>query len=767
MALLGERPELNVVRTSQTPGPRPEALGLPDEVSLLASYLNILWEGRWLIAGALAAATLGLVAYLVIATPIYESDVLLQIEQHRQGSAQALSDLPTALAGPQSQADTEIEVLQSRKLLGGVVDALNLDVSATPVYFPVIGKAWARMNGGTGPAAAPWGLSGFAWGGEAVHVSRFDVPPELENSTVFVRLVAGSGGKFEVRNEARKSNAAGEVGQPLNWGMAIPGGEGRATIFVQELRARPGTEFSIEKVPRPESIERLLEALRFAEKGRKTGVIRVSMQGPDPALLVTTLDTLAQTYIRHSVERRSDEAQRTLEFLETQIPALRGELRAAEAALEQYKMKAGGGGVDLSASTKATLDRTVEMEKRLSEMNLQRKELLYRFTQTHPAVRAVDDKVAQLGVERELLNEQIRRLPGAESASLPLMRDVKVANDLYVTLLNKAQELKVMKSGLVGNAQVLDLAVRRKKPVSPEKTKSAVIAVAAGLLLGVLLAFARKALHQGIVDPAAAERATGLAVRAIIPHSDRQVALMRERKTAQPGGQPVLSAVDPSDMAAESMRSLRTALQFALTESPNHVIAIGSPRPGVGKSFVTANLARVFADAGKRVLLLDADLRNGSLHNYLGIHSTPGLAELIAGSVPVADALHKAALPGIDFIARGSPPSNPSELLGSDRFRVMVGDLSGSYDVVLVDLPPILAVTDAALVGRVAGVNLLVIRAAWHPVRELQLAVKAYAENGVRLSGLVFNDAPQGKGGPGGFAHQYSYQYSYKARDEK
>jgi tyrosine-protein kinase Etk/Wzc len=192
MAIPGERPEVNVVGMSQTPGPRPGALGPQDEVSLLASYLNVLWEGRWLIAGALAAAALGLVAYLVIATPIYESDVLLQIEQHRQGSAQALSDLPTALAGPQSQADTEIEVLQSRKLLGGVVDALNLDVSVSPVYFPVIGRAWARLNGGMGPAAAPWGLASFGWGGEAIHVSRFDVPPELANSTVHVLLVAGT-----------------------------------------------------------------------------------------------------------------------------------------------------------------------------------------------------------------------------------------------------------------------------------------------------------------------------------------------------------------------------------------------------------------------------------------------------------------------------------------------------------------------------------------------------------------------------------------------
>jgi tyrosine-protein kinase Etk/Wzc len=347
------------------------------------------------------------------------------------------------------------------------------------------------------------------------------------------------------------------------------------------------------------------------------------------------------------------------------------------------------------------------------------------------------------------------------------MRDVKVANELYVTLLNKAQELKVMKSGLVGNAHVLDLAARAETPVSPNKTRSAAIAVAAGLLLGVVLAFASKALRHGLVDPADAERATGLPVRASVPHSDRQTALQREGKGT--GNLPVLAAMDPTDMAVESIRSLRTSLQFALMESPNRIIAIGGPRPGVGKSFITVNLARVFADTGKRVLLLDADLRKGSLHNYLGIHRTPGLAEAIGGEISIADVLYKTQMPGIDFIPRGSSPSNPSELLGSERFKHMVEDLARSYDIVLVDLPPILAVTDAALVGRVAGVNLLVLRAAWHPVRELQQAVKAYAENGVRLSGLVFNDVPQGKGGPGGYAYQYQYhyQYSYKPRDEK
>ena len=269
------------------------------------------------------------------------------------------------------------------------------------------------------------------------------------------------------------------------------------------------------------------------------------------------------------------------------------------------------------------------------------------------------------------------------------------------------------------------------------------------------------------MDPAEAERATGIVVRASIPHSDRQAALERERKAHKGTRLKVLSETDPTDMAAESIRSLRTSLQFALMDSPNKVIAVGGPRPGVGKSFVTINLARVFADAGKSVLLLDADLRKGSLHGYLGIHRTPGLAEAIAGEVSIADVLHKTDLPGIDFVPRGSSPTNPSELLGSDRFRHMVEDLATRYDLVLVDLPPILAVTDAALVGRVAGVNLLVLRAGWHPVRELQQAVKAYAENGVRLSGIVFNDVPPRKGGAGNYAYQYQYHYQYAYKPKK
>ena len=151
--MAGENREFAVVNggattpTQPPAAPPPQAPSGGDEVSL-AYYLNVIWEGRWLILGALALATFGLLAYIATATPEYQSDVLIQIEQRRQGGAQALTDLPTALAGPQSQADTEIEVLQSRRLLGNVVDALNLDVTVRPVYFPLVGWAWARRHAG-------------------------------------------------------------------------------------------------------------------------------------------------------------------------------------------------------------------------------------------------------------------------------------------------------------------------------------------------------------------------------------------------------------------------------------------------------------------------------------------------------------------------------------------------------------------------------------------------------------------------------------------
>ena len=777
MPLPGEKPQLNVAaQPPPAPPPAPENRGPPVQDqggASLAFYLEAISQGRWLILGALAVAGLGLAWVLATQTPLYEADILLQVDPQPQNASLTMgANLEGALSGPQSRVPTEIEVMQSRRLMGVVVDNLHLDVSASPVFFPKIGGAIAVRRGREGLASPLLGLKRYAWGGERITVTRFDVPAGLEDTTLALTLLAREAGAYDLIDSAGRTVAAGEVGKPLTWNVATPTGDAPATVFVQELRARPGTEFRLRKASRAEAAKALTASLKFAEKGRLTGLIRVSMTSGSPAYAVAVLNAFAQAYLRHNVEKRSDEAERTLKFLDTQIPILRENLEAAEKALEQYKVEEGTAGVDLTLATTSTLEKSADLEKRLSEMELQRKELLFRFTGSHPALQALNEKVTFLRAERDAINQLISQLPEAESTSLRLRRDVTVATGLYLALLNRAQELKITKSGLTGNVRILDMAVMPETPIDPRTGQKVAFALSAGLLAGILLAIARKSLHQGLVDPSEVERASGLIVRASIPHSDRQAALERERKAHKGARLMVLADSDPTDIAAESVRSLRTSLQFALMDAPNKVIAIGGPRPGVGKSFVTVNLARVFADAGKRVLLLDADLRKGSLHGYLGLHRTPGLAEAIAGEVSIADVLHKTDMPGIDFVPRGSSPTNPSELLGSDRFRHMVEDLASRYDLVLIDLPPVLAVTDAALVGRVAGVNLLVLRAGWHPVRELQQAVKAYAENGVRLSGIVFNDVPPRKGGPGGYSYashyQYHYQYAYRPRkDEK
>jgi tyrosine-protein kinase Etk/Wzc len=346
----------------------------------------------------------------------------------------------------------------------------------------------------------------------------------------------------------------------------------------------------------------------------------------------------------------------------------------------------------------------------------------------------------------------MRKLPEAELASARLLRDVKVANDLYLALLDKAQELKVVKSGTVASVRVLDGAVASSRPVSPRRSVILALSLVLGLALGAAAAFGRRALDQGEEDPEEIERITGIAVHASIPKSARQDELE--------GKGSVLAARVPEDLAVESIRSLRTSLQFTLLDAPTRVVAITGPAPGVGKSFVTCNLAHVVAEGGKRVVVVDADLRRGRLHTSFGEERSPGLSDVLAGEAAWTEVVRKAVMPGVDFLAGGRRPPNPSALLESDRFARLVAELDAAYDLVLIDTPPILAVTDAVLAASRASVALCVLRAGRHPMREISAALRRFAHGGVRIDGFVLNgvELSRGLGAKSNFHYQYSYE---------
>ncbi len=726
-----ERPHLVTERPPPgTAEPGPPPVSVRDEHPTFAEYVAILSEGRWLVAGAAAAVFLGALAWVVVAAPTYRSDVLIQVEDKKRALG-ALDELSAAF-GEKSPAETEIEIVRSRTLVGTVVDQLGLDVSARPHRFPIVGRALSRLRGED----------------ERIRVDRLEVPADLLDEPL--ELLAEGSGRYLLVGPRGEALAHGEVGR------AASGGEGdrKVELFVSDLRGAPGARFDLVRRRRADVVAGLQRDLLIEEKGKKTGILVVALEGHDPVRTAAILDAIANTYLRQNVERRSAEAEKTLEFLEAQLPALKQNVDAAEAALNAYRLKRGS--VDLSLETQAALNRAVEIEKALSELDLQRTELLHRFTESHPVIASLRQKGDRLRLEKAAVEERMKGLPEAESDSARLTRELKVATELYLMLLNRAQELKVVKSGTIGNVRILDTAVVPHRPVRPKKATTLFLGLLLGLAAGVGLAFARRGLTRGVDDPDQVEQRLGVPVYAVIPHSATQVHVSRDirRRLAHAP----LAVESPTDLAVESLRSLRTSLQFALVEARNNVITIGSPSPGVGKSFVAVNLAHVLAETGRRVLLVDADMRRGRLHPYFGMEREPGLSDVLTGLVSIDVALRRTNVENVHFLATGAVPPNPSEMLASQRFQALLDDVASRYDVVVADTPPILAVTDGALVGRLAGVNLLILRIARHPLREIALAAKRLAQNGVVLKGTVFNDVPARSASRGGSHYQYEYR---------
>ncbi|MFZ2172195.1 MAG: polysaccharide biosynthesis tyrosine autokinase, partial [Methylococcaceae bacterium] len=384
----------------------------------------------------------------------------------------------------------------------------------------------------------------------------------------------------------------------------------------------------------------------------------------------------------------------------------------------------------------------------------------------HPSVVAIEKQIARLQQQIDSNQKKIQVLPETQQVILGLSADVKVNTELYNTLINNAQTLRVSKAGTVGNVRVVDYAELPTKPIKPQKKLYAVFSFFLGLIFGVVLAFIRKMMYRGVENPDLIEKQLNIPVYATIPHSKQQEKMsIRQRKNTklESNELSILALEYKDDLAIESLRSLRTTLHFAFLEAQNNIIMITGPSPAVGKSFVSINLATVLADAGKKILLIDGDLRKGFINKTLGVSREQGLSELISNNISLDAAIHKIPMANFDFIATGAIPPNPSELLMHERFSLLLANISKHYDHVIIDSPPILAVTDSAIIGRLSSVTLMVVRAGQHPMRELEQSTKRLTQGGVQLKGFVFNDVPEassiyGYGNYGRYVYQYSYQ---------
>lgn len=739
-----------------------------DNKNNLGDILAILEDNKWLIALTTLVLLLLGVAKALIDTPIYKADAMLQV--------QAVSSSVTSLepGGPvvknEVPVTAEVELINSRAVLGKAIKNLNLEIVAKPRYFPIIGKAMARnfdIDNQDGKVAGSFfGLSQYAWGGESIRVDDLTMPSNMLDKPLV--LISGDNGNYQLFYEDRLI-LKGEVGKVAS--KSLGSRDESITIFVSMLRSRPNTEFMVMRYSESNALTELKDNFQAGEKTKLTRLINLTYESDNPEGSVKTLNEIVNIFIRQSVEQKSAEAQKTLEFLEKQLPSLKEQLDSATTELNAVRTKMGS--IDLNIETQGLLDGVVKIKTETTILEQKRDELRQRFTESHPSIIALDKQIARLQGQINAQDHKIQALPETQQIILRLSRDVQVNTELYTTLLNKAQTLRVAKAGTVGDVRVIDFAALPKLPIKPKKTLIVAFSSIFGLFLGVGLAFIGKALRRGVNDPDLIENKLHIPVYATIPHSPEQEKISKKfkRNFSRESKEPVILALqNKDDLAIESLRSLRTTLHFAFLEAQNNIIMITGPSPGVGKTFVSVNLATVLADAGKKILLIDGDIRKGYINKVLGVERERGLSELISntlpGEAPTLDgSIHRIPSANFDFISTGAIPPNPSELLLHERFGQLLGMVSKKYDHVIIDSPPILAVTDASIIGQLASATLMVVKSGQHPMRELEHSSKRLTQAGVHLKGIVFNDLPESSSRLGydyGGYSRYTYAYSVK-----
>jgi len=707
-------------------------------------FWTVLWENKWLIIAAVGFSILIGQAYCFIATPSYKADSLIQVENKGTNTFAAEMNQMASQNDGESSIDSEIEILLSRMVLGKVVENLRLDLQALPKYFPLLGEPMARRSRSPEYAVAdPWfNLTRYAWGGEKIAVETFAVPDNLLG--VNLTLVAGKEGRFALLDPEEKVLLDGEVGKLAKRDM---GNNQSLQLFISTLKAHQGTQFVLQRKSQLAAISALKENFSVKEKNQ-SGTLELTLLGKDAIAVENTLNKIVDVYLRQNVEYQSEESQKRLEFLEKQLPTLQDHLNTSERAYNSYRQKSGT--VDLESETGALLDSIVALESEIRGLELKKGELLLNLMPSHPQIILLDSAIRQTRTAIDALYKKSENLPDIQQELLHLQRNVKVDTELYTTLLNSLQELRVAKAGTKGTIRIIDHALLPLGPESPQSALVNKLSLVGGLFLGILLAFVRNALLTKMVnDPNQVEQALALPVYANILHSEEQVRLIKNRWGAKSKGhQPkqdtsvLLAHEEKNALAVESLRSLRTSLKFAMLNTRKNSILILGSSPQVGKTFITVNLGIVFAQSGMRVLLMDADMRIPKIHKYFGVAPNLGLSDYVNKDIEFEAVIQPTLIEGLDIIQAGTLCPNPSELLMHERLASLLRQIENRYELVLIDSPPVLATTDAVILGQLAGATLMVVKSGVHPMRELLETAKRLKQNGVNLRGVIFNDTP-------------------------
>ena len=700
----------------------------------LGRLLGELIDNRKLIISITSAFTVLAVLYTLLATPIYQADALIQVEQ-KQGNA-ILNSINQILPNSQPESAPELTLLQSRMILGKTVDDLNLQAQVRQKYFPVIGRGVARLLGEE---------SG------SITVGKLYLPQVEGGDAPQVILTVNDGERYTIAGD--DFTLEGKVGELIN--------DKGVTLLIKEINAQPGSEFVITYLNKLKAISNLQDAFNVADQGKDTGMLSLTLTGDNPTLIKNILNSISNNYLEQNVERQAAQDAKSLDFLNEQLPKVRSDLDFAEDKLNAYRKQKDS--VDLTMEAKSVLDQIVNVDNQLNELTFKEAEISQLYTKEHPTYKALVEKRKTLQDEKVKLNKRVSSMPSTQQEVLRLSRDVESGRAVYLQLLNRQQELNIAKSSAIGNVRIVDDAVTEPNPVKPKKI--IIIGTILGAFISIGIVLLRMFLLRGIESPEQLEEA-GINVYASVPVAEWYKANLVKGNNKRKEPESLLAIENPADLAIEAIRSLRTSLHFAMMEAKNNILMISGASPNAGKTFISTNLAATMASSGKKVLFIDADLRKGYVHKILGSNNDNGLSDYLSGRVSLEKVITTVTKGNFDYIPRGQVPPNPAELLMHPRFNELISQVSKLYDLVIIDTPPILAVTDAAIIGRYVGTTLLVARFEINTTKEILVSIKRFEQSGVNVKGCILNGMVRKASSYYGYGYNH-YGYAYSEKNNK
>lgn len=720
-----------------------------DTIDLKELFFSLIAQWK-LIALCILLSLICALLYLRATPDTYSVNALVQVEENKGASAALLGDLSSMIEQKQP-AQAEIEILKSRLVLGNVIQHLNLDLKISGTENSFTDRLLSPRHYQT--EYQPKSVL-FKDDEKAFDIRQFNVPSNFRDKNLELRF---KDGQFSLTNtQTEQVILTGKTNQANT--LRTADGLWNISIYTQD---QLNAVYLIQKQSLPAAVNNILANYSVAEKGKLTGILELNYQGTDKTHITQVLNAILISYSQQNIERRSAETAQTLKFLDEQLPELKQQLDVAEREFNKFRQQYNT--VDVTKESELYLTQSVTLETQKAQLEQQVAEAGAKYTAEHPVMQQMNAQLGAINKKIGELNATLKELPDLQRRYLQLYREVEVKQQLYTALLNSYQQLRIAKAGEIGNVRIVDTAVEPIEPIAPKKLQILILSIFLGGFLGTLLALLRNMMRSGIKDSSQIENELDLPVYATVPRSpvqESRINILKKKKNI-----PILAVKNSDDIAIESLRSMRTAIHFALSSARNNLITISGPAPEVGKSFISTNLATILAQSDKRVLIIDADLRRGYLHKYFNLDTQPGLTELLNGQQSLDTVIRPTEVPGLSVISRGKSPANPSELLSSNQFKNLLEQMSEKFDHVIIDTPPVLAVTDGIIISQYTGVNLVIARYAKTQMKELELTLNRFEQAGVKVNGFILNDIQRSSAGYG-YGYGYNYAYGYKANKE-